>query len=50
MKNINRKSIAVAISALTFSVTAFAQLEEVLVTAQKREQSLQDRANCDQCC
>lgn len=42
MKNINRKSIAVAISALTFSVTAFAQLEEVLVSAQKREQSLQD--------
>ena len=25
-----------------FSVTAFAQLEEVLVSAQKREQSLQD--------
>ena len=40
MKYINRKSIAVAISALTFSVSSFAQLE-VLVTAQKREQSLQ---------
>ena len=42
MKNINRKGIAVAISALAFSATTFAQLEEVLVSAQKREQSLQD--------
>ena len=41
MKNINPKSIAVAISALAFSVSSVAQLEEVLVTAQKREQSLQ---------
>jgi iron complex outermembrane receptor protein len=38
----NRKNIAVAISALAFSTSAFAQLEEVLVTAQKREQSLQE--------
>ena len=42
MKNMNRKKIVVAISALAFSATAFAQLEEVLVTAQKREQSLQE--------
>lgn len=42
MKNINRKGIAVAISALAFSATTFAQLEEVLVTAQKRQQSLQE--------
>ena len=42
MKRMNREQIAVAISALAFSTTAFAQLEEVLVTAQKREQSLQE--------
>ena len=38
----NREQIAVAISALAFSTAAFAQLEDVLVTAQKREQSLQE--------
>ena len=36
MTNISHKSIAVAISAIAFSATTFAQLEEVLVTAQKR--------------
>ena len=41
MKNANKKML-VAISALTLSSMVSAQLEEVLVSAQKREQSLQD--------
>ncbi len=42
MKNINKKQISIVIAALFTANSAFAQLEEVLVTAQKREQSLQD--------
>jgi iron complex outermembrane receptor protein len=41
VKNANKKML-VAISALTLSSMVSAQLEEVLVSAQKREQSLQD--------
>ena len=42
MKNINKKRLSIAIAALFIANSAFAQLEEVLVTAQKREQSLQE--------
>ena len=42
MKNINKKRLSIAIAALFVANSAFAQLEEVLVTAQKREQSLQE--------
>ena len=42
-RNAIRKSlIAVAVSSSVAPISAFAQLEEVLVTAQKREQSIQD--------
>ena len=37
-----RKKVFVAIAALTFTSAVSAQLEEVLVSAQKRDQSLQD--------
>ena len=36
MKNINKKRLSIAIAALFIANSAFAQLEEVLVTAQKR--------------
>ena len=42
MKNKNKKRIFIVITALFTANSAFAQLEEVLVTAQKREQNLQD--------
>ena len=42
MKNINKKRLFIATAALFTANSAFAQLEEVLVTAQKREQSLQE--------
>jgi iron complex outermembrane receptor protein len=42
MKNKNKKRISIVITALFTANSAFAQLEEVLVTAQKREQNLQD--------
>jgi iron complex outermembrane receptor protein len=42
MKNNYKKRISIIIAALLTANSAFAQLEEVLVTAQKREQSLQE--------
>ena len=42
MKNKNKNRIFIVITALFTANSAFAQLEEVLVTAQKREQNLQD--------
>jgi iron complex outermembrane receptor protein len=39
---INKKQLSIGIAALFTANSAFAQLEEVLVTAQKREQSLQE--------
>jgi iron complex outermembrane receptor protein len=42
MKNFNKKQISIVIAVLFTANSAFAQLEEVLVTAQKREQSLQE--------
>jgi len=42
LKNKNKKRIFIVITALFTANSAFAQLEEVLVTAQKREQNLQD--------
>ena len=37
-----RNKVFVAVAALTFTSAVSAQLEEVLVSAQKRDQSLQD--------
>ena len=42
MTGLIRKKVFVAIAALTFTSAVSAQLEEVLVSAQKRDQSLQD--------
>jgi len=42
LKNKNKNRIFIVITALFTANSAFAQLEEVLVTAQKREQNLQD--------
>ena len=42
MKTAQKTLIAAALAALVTPFTAHAQLEEVIVTAQKREQSLQD--------
>ena len=42
MKTAQKTLIATALAALVTPFTAQAQLEEVIVTAQKREQSLQD--------
>ena len=42
MKTAQKTLIATALAALVTPFTAHAQLEEVIVTAQKREQSLQD--------
>jgi hypothetical protein len=48
VKNANKKML-VAISALTLSSMVSAQLEEVLVSAQKREQEPTGCAHCYQC-
>ena len=42
MKKSQKSLLAIAVSAALAPVSVFAQLEEVLVTAQKREQNLQD--------
>jgi iron complex outermembrane receptor protein len=42
MKTLKKSILAVAVSSALVPVASYAQLEEVLVTAQKREQSIQD--------
>ena len=42
MKTVQKTLIAMAIAGVVTPFAAHAQLEEIIVTAQKREQSLQD--------
>jgi iron complex outermembrane receptor protein len=42
MQTLKKSILAVAVSSVLVPVSGYAQLEEVLVTAQKREQSIQD--------
>ena len=49
MKVIQKSLIAVAVSSVIAPISAYAQLEEILVTAQKRSESVQGRFYRHQC-